>query len=230
MKKIAFLGFIGIIMVFGFFGCDTGNVDDEPIIVIYEGYANGNEYILKITDNSSYDLNVDNKTSTGTASKNENIWTLKPSIGNSFTVEINSSGITNIIGIITFIDGNTLVGPGAIVQINKSDLLEGTWEGDATQGTPASFKIVSANGIFSQYVTSGSLVNEEFVRGTYTISENIATGKIFEVKMDSFGYINWTPFEDLTGAILNEFPDGDVIIMTITNNRFIVYGVTFIRK
>jgi hypothetical protein len=113
MKKTVFFGLLAIVLAFGLIGCD-----DDPSgskTVEYKGTADGETYVLKITDDSTYELTVSGKTSKGTATKSGGTWILTPTSGEAFTVTINSSGgITRIDGKITFNDGTTKEGPGAV--------------------------------------------------------------------------------------------------------------------
>ena len=164
MKKTVVFGLLVIVLAFCFFGC---NNDPEPVIVTYTGTANGETYVLKITDDTSFELTVSGKTSKGVASKNENTWTLTPSTGAAFTVTINSTGITSIIGTITFNDGNSKVGPGTVVPGNTPSPYAGTWENDEFQ-----VRMVLANNLSFEFFDAKIIVGswERFAKGFLEIT------------------------------------------------------------
>jgi len=88
-------------------------------VLTYKGYIDSpsyKEYKLTITSNTSFELKVDSKISSGMAAQNGNQfqWTLSPQAGAPFTVQLSSAGIVQISGIITFNDGSYEAGPGML--------------------------------------------------------------------------------------------------------------------
>ena len=88
-------------------------------VLKYLGYIdspNYKEYKLTITGNNSFELEVSTKISSGTAAQNGSqfLWTLSPQAGAPFTVQLSTSGIVQIAGVITFNNGSYETGPGLI--------------------------------------------------------------------------------------------------------------------
>jgi hypothetical protein len=168
MKKILCCCLPAIVLAFGLIGCNNGNGGTIPVVVTYEGAINGETWILKITDSSSFELTIDDKTSAGTATKNGDVWILSPDSEGSFTVTVNSSGIDAITGTIVFTDGTTKEGPGTFAPPND--------------GEPAlTINNVAGNTkvrITTQTISSG--VNFDTLTGV------VATGQ------GSYPYLTWT--------------------------------------
>ena len=93
-------------------GCDNGSTDTAPnvedAVKTYTGIANGKTYVLKITNSTTYELTVGEKTSSGTAVQSGSAFTLIPAGATvTFTVTVNGSGITGMDGTITYSGGST---------------------------------------------------------------------------------------------------------------------------
>ncbi len=123
MTKTIFAGLLSFMLVSGFTGCDLFG-SKEPVIEIFKGEdSSGQVYVLAIIDDEVYTFVVDGKTSTGTASKSDSVWTLTPADGGEpFTVTVSREGITAIDGTITFTDSNDPeAAPGEITPVPSTD-------------------------------------------------------------------------------------------------------------
>ena len=171
MKKTVFFSLLVLVLAFGFISCG-GEEEVAPVVVTFEGEANGETFVLKITDGSSYELTVGKKTSTGAASVKDDVWTLTPSNGDAFTVTVSSTGITSIVGIITFTDGSTEQAPGAVEP--KMDPIPSKWLGnyigivtgsDDHELTGFTFEISADKGVYKFNGTVEKTFNNLNVQG-----------------------------------------------------------------
>jgi hypothetical protein len=187
--------FIGIALIllaaiFTFTGCsdDSGG----PTTVTYTGTADGTTYTLKITDDTSYELTVGTKTSSGSAVKNGGSFTLTPTgKTTSFTVTVSGNGITAMSGTITFSDDTTQSAPSTITPPSTgggNSSIVGKWK-NSSNGFVIEFK---SNG-------QGEGSGESF---TYTYSGTTLTIKVGATKT----YTGKAVVSDNTLTI-SEFPD-----------------------
>ena len=108
-------------------GCTDDNNTIAPVTILYSGTANGEAYTLKITNDSSFELQVGSKISTGIALQDGDTWILTPTLGDTITVTVNvSGGITEIAGDITFDDGSVKEEPGAVIPDNNNTVDTGS--------------------------------------------------------------------------------------------------------
>jgi hypothetical protein len=163
MKKTVFFGLLVIILAFGFIGCDS-DTDDSPTVLTYEGNIDGKPFVLKITNNSSFEFTVDGKTSKGTALKVGDNWSFTSSSGDTFTVTITSSGVTGISGTITFEDGGEMSGTFTVTQT-----LSGTYS-RTTQGIVLTFTFSDNSVVF---VIKDD--KTETINATYSLSGSTIT-------------------------------------------------------
>jgi len=141
-KKIFGIGTLFLLLAFGITACDDGSSGTR--IQRFAGDANGTEYRLAIIGGSTFELLVGSSLSSGSATRSvndRNMWILTPSGGGgSFTVTVDSQGITSIVGEITFVDGTPpQQGPGINVTPipPDEDEGEGGWEVPELRPPPA---------------------------------------------------------------------------------------------
>jgi len=188
MKKSNWLGVLAVTLVFGMtaVGCDDGTTDDngEPQTVEYKSTdADGNTYILTITENTSrtayiavsgdsYVLIIrkagqPDKVSKGIVSTAGagGILTLLPNNSGSYTfsVTINVSGqMTNITGTIAIEGGESATAPGAVTPGGGLETLAGTVaispSADVTTGTELTAAYSGSETVSYQWNKDGTAV------------------------------------------------------------------------
>ncbi|MDR1047929.1 MAG: hypothetical protein LBL64_09140 [Treponema sp.] len=94
-------------------GCDNGTTSDPT--VTYTGIAGSSTYTLIITNDTTFVLTVDGKTSSGSAVKNGETYTLTPAgVTVTFTVTVSGDNIRAMSGTITFSDKTTAAAPAIL--------------------------------------------------------------------------------------------------------------------
>ncbi|MDR0464461.1 MAG: hypothetical protein LBG94_05010 [Treponema sp.] len=134
-NKMRMLGIIAVsaLIVFTMSVCDDGG--NKAQTVTYEGLG----YTLKITENANrayspvtgdnYELKANGKTSKGTVTVNDAVFTLKPSnSATTFTITISGSAISAISGTITWNDNTTtpVSNGGTLTITNFNNILTNT--------------------------------------------------------------------------------------------------------
>jgi hypothetical protein len=104
------------------------------------------------------------------------------------------------------------------------DVFEGTW---VSTGQNA-LRIEASGGSWNEYMVSN---NKEFIRGTYTVSDNVVTAKLTQINAAPFGgsdeWVAWTNLSDTYKEYVGESTQQ----ITINGNTFTAFnGWTFTKQ
>jgi len=135
-------------------GNNNGNSggNGNSSVHMYIGNSSDKSYKLTLTGNSSFELKVGSKISSGTATQNGNQfqWTLSPQAGAPFTVQLSSAGIVQIAGIITFNDGSYENEPGFLTPTHSGSGMTWTVTFNTNGGTSVDSITVLDNEIIDE--------------------------------------------------------------------------------
>jgi hypothetical protein len=220
------LGIIGLMLVIGFSFAACGGGDDgggsNPQTASYTGTSGGQSYSLKITEKTakytaqsgdSYELTVGSKKSTGTVvSSAGGILTLKPSNSSeTFTANVSGNTLTALNGTITYTDGTTAAGPGALTGSDSSGGAGGTL---VVTDIPATY-----NGKYALFEAIG----DSYVGGFQSV--NVSTRKVTLVQISN-GRVSLPMWEYESETSVTRYSGNDTFTQNKASNEGLWVGIS----
>jgi len=196
----------------------------------------GDTYVLIVSDNGTYELTVDGKTSTGKAKKNGGVYTLTPSSQDAdpFTVTVDSTGVTGMGGTITFDDDTTQEAPAEVtVAPPESVPVKYRWSVWRDPTSTATLNNFSVDNDGKVTITTGGTpepqgVNNKWqawkITATYEYTSKANTAYKYVIKASKQGAgnrsVNVQYYEDTVANVYL----GEGITLTNTPTEYTIYG------